>query len=172
MEKIKEKLSVLPWYIWLILAVVITTSIILFTLLAIFTFRGIFNKNLGQKNVWTPTPVPILAGTQKYTISGGTKGLPSIASLTLDPQNPAVGKSQTISVSASNATPIKEVIVVLHLDNNKDFEYKLDLKDGTNTNGTWAKTISFPSAYNINYRATVKARNEQGLGNMTTITIR
>jgi hypothetical protein len=170
MEKIKEKLSVLPWYVWVILGVVVISTVVLFTILLISILRGRLNKNL--KPVWTPTPVPILAGTQKYTINGGDQGLPTITSLTLDPQNPAVGKKQIISVSASNATPIKEVIVVLHLDNNKDFEYTLDLKDGTNTNGTWFKVISFPSAYNINYRATVKARNEQGLGNMTTITIR
>jgi hypothetical protein len=170
LDKIKEKLSVVPWYLWIILTVVVISTIVLFIVLLIFISKGKLNKNL--KPVWTPTPVPILAGTQKYTISGGDQGLPQITSLVLDPQNPAVGKKQIISVSANNATPIKEVIVVLHLDNNKDFEYPLDLKDGTNTNGTWFKVISFPSAYNINYRVTVKARNENGLGNMSTISIR
>lgn len=173
--KEEGKFSFIPWYIWLFLAVLIVTIILLLAYSFIPGLKEKINKNLGPQtqNVWTPaTPIPILSGTQMYTISGGTKGLPLTTSLTLDPQDPAVGKTQTISVSANNTTPIKEVIVVLHLDNNKDFEYTLDLKDGVSTNGTWVKTISFPSAYNINYRVTVKARNENGLGNMTTITIR
>ena len=170
-SRIREKLSVLPWYLWIALTVLIITTVVLFTLLVIFTFKRL-NKNSGQKNIWTPTPVPILSGTQAYTISGGTKGLPQITNLTLDPQDPKVGKTQVISISANNATPIKEVIAVLHLDNNKDYEYTLDLKEGTNTNGTWVKTISFPATYNTAYRVTVKARNENNLGNMATISIR
>jgi len=171
-EENKNFFSQIPWYLWLFLTVLVITVFLLLGYFFIPSLKERISKNLGPQNIWTPTPVPILAGTQKYTISGGTQGLPLVTSLTLDPQNPVVGKNQTISVSANNATPIKEVIIVLHLDNNKDFEYNLDLKDGTNTNGTWVKTISFPSDYNVNYRITVKARNENGLGNMTTITIR
>jgi hypothetical protein len=162
----------IPWFLWLLILV----AVIAIVLLVIYFLNPTFKNRVGNltapQNIWTPTPIPILSGTQKYTISGGTKGLPQITSLALDPQDPVVGKTQTISVAANNATPIKEVIAILHLDNNKDFEYTLDLKEGTNTNGTWTKTITFPSAYNINYRVTVKARNGNGLGNMSTITIR
>jgi hypothetical protein len=174
-DNIREKLSVVPSYLWIILTVLIITTIVLLTLLLVPSIRNLLRNKLGRENLWTPptqvTPA-ILGGTQSYTISGGTQGLPQITNLTLDPQDPKVGKNQTISISANNSSPIKEVIAVLHLDNNKDFEYPLDLNNGTNTNGTWSKTITFPYTYNNAYRVTVKARNEDGLGNMETISIR
>ncbi len=170
----KEKFSV-PLYLWLIAAFLVVTTIILFTILLIPGLRERFKKQFGPQNIWTPpTQVApaILGGKQSYSISGGTQGLPQITNLTLDPQDPKKGQTQVISISANNGTPIKQVIAVLHLDDFKDFEYFLDLKEGTNTNGTWSKTISFPYTYNNAYRVTVKARNENNLGNMSTISIR
>lgn len=175
LDNIREKLSVVPSYLWIILAVLVITTIVLLTLLLVPSIRNMLKNKLGPQNIWTPptqTAPAILGGTQSYSISGNTQGLPQITNLTLDPQDAKTGKPQTISISANNSTPIKEVIAVLHLDNNKDFEYPLDLKEGTNTNGTWTKTITFPGTYNNAYRVTVKARNENGLGNMSTISIR
>jgi hypothetical protein len=170
----KEKFSI-PLYLRIIIAFLVVTTIILFTILLIPNLRERFKKQFGPHNIWTPpTQVApaILGGKQSYNISGGTKDLPQITNLTLDPQDPKKGQTQTISISANNGTPIKQVIAILHLDDFKDFEYFLDLKEGTNTNGTWTKTISFPYTYNNAYRVTVKARNENNLGNMETISIR
>ncbi len=174
--KEEGKFSFIPWYIWLFLAVLAVTIILLLIYFLVPGLKEKIAKRFTPQNnaipVVTPTPMPILGGTQTYTISGGTKGLPQITNLTLDPQDPQVGQTQTITVAANNGTPIKEVIIVLHLDDNKEFEYKLDLAEGTNTHGTWKTAVPFPYAYNNTYRVTVKARNENNLGNITTISIR
>jgi heme/copper-type cytochrome/quinol oxidase subunit 2 len=174
--KEEGKFSFIPWYIWLFLAVLAVTIILLLIYFLVPGLKERINKSIGQQKnvavVVTPSPIPILGGTQTYTISGGTKGLPQITQLTLDPQDPEVGQTQTISVAANNGTPIKEVIVVLHLDDDKEFEYKLSQSEGTPTHGTWKTAVPFPYSYNTTYRVTVKARNESNLGNMTTISIR
>lgn len=169
----KNFFSQLPWYLWLFLAVLILTIILI---LAYFLIPGLKQKiTSGDLNIWTPptSEVPeILGGKQSYEITGGTEGLPMITNVTLEPQDPKKKETQVIYISANNATPIKEVLAILHLDDNQDFEYKLDLFEGTNTNGTWRAFFPFPGTYEKAYRVTIKARNENNLGNMATISIR
>jgi hypothetical protein len=173
-DKIRERFSGLPWYLWIFIVIALITSLLL---VVYFLFPSIKKRVESEpQDIWTPaeaTPPPILGGTQTYKISGNKKAeLPSVTEVTLDPQDPQKGQQQTIIIKANGPTTIKEVIAILHLDDNKDFEYFLDLKEGTNTNGTWTKTISFPYTYNHAYRLTYKARNENNLGDMATITIR
>lgn len=165
------KLRVIPREFWIPAA--IGVAALLIGLIIYFVFPNL-RKNLGPQNIWTPseTPPPFLGGNQSYEINGGDKKYPTITNLTLSPQDAKMGQKQTASVTVTNTTPVKEVIVILHLDNNKDFEYRLKLSEGTTTDGVWSQSYTFPWTYNNNYRVTVKARNEQGLGNMTTISIR
>jgi hypothetical protein len=173
-DKIKTRFSGLPWYLWIFLAVALVTSL----LLVIYFIFPSAKKEIKSEpqNIWSPaieTPPPILGGTQTYKISGNKKAeLPSVTEVTLDPQDPQAGQQQTITIKANGPTTIKEVIAILHLDNDKDFEYILDFKEGSPTHGSWAKTFSFPYTYNNAYRLTYKARNENNLGDMGTITIR
>ncbi len=172
-DKIKTRFSGLPWYLWIFLIIALITSL----LLGIYYIFPAIKQRMSKpeptpKAFWTPSPIPILGGTQTYKISGGTTGLPLITELTLNPQDATKGQNQTITIKANGPTAIKEVIAVLRLDDEHDFEYKLDFKEGTATNGTWSKTISFPYTNNYTYRVNVKARNENNLGNISTITIR
>lgn len=174
--KREGRFSFIPWYIWLFLVVLVITIILLLVYFLVPGLKEKISKRFAPESnaipVITPSPIPILGGTQAYTLTGGTTGLPQITNVTLDPQDPQVGQTQTVSVSANNGTPIKEVVIVLRLDDEHDFEYKLDLAEGTNTHGTWKKSYSFPYSYNFTYRVNVKARNENNLGNMATISIR
>jgi hypothetical protein len=177
LDKIRGKFSGLPWYLWIFLIVALITSLLLAVYYIFPSVRNKVNKPAATPtDVWTPynpTPPPILGGTQTYRVSGNKRAdLPSVTEVTLDPQDAKKDQQQTITIKANGPTEIKEVIAILHLDDNKDFEYILDFKEGSKTNGTWAKTISFPSTYNNAYRLTYKARNENNLGDMATITIR
>jgi hypothetical protein len=169
----KSFFAKIPWYLWLLILVAIIATVLLVILSPAFKNR--VEKLTAPQSNWTPyteTPPPILGGNQTYTIGGGTAGLPQINNLTLSPQDAKQGQTQVISITVNNATPTKEVIAILHLDNNKDFEYNLALSEGTNTNGVWKISIPFPGTYNSAYRVTVKAKNENNLVNMSTITIR
>ena len=127
------------------------------------------------ENIWsayTTTPPPIAGGKQLYRISGGMPDLPLITEVIIDPQDAKKDQNQTVTVKANGPTAIKEVIVVLRLDDENNFEYKLAQSSGTPTNGEWKGNWKFPHTYNKTYRLNIKARNENNLGNMATITIR
>lgn len=121
---------------------------------------------------YTTTPPPIGHGIQQYTVSGGVKGLPTIEWIKFDPVDPATGATQTITVKANDANPIKAVYVVLHTDNDKTTQYTLLPRAGTLTNGEWKATFSAVNPYNFNYRATIKVQNQNNLFQMMTVTLR
>lgn len=171
----KSFLPYLPWYIWTTIAVL--TVVLIGVIISYFLLPKMWNRKVAYKdpNIWIPaedTVPAILGGVQSYTISGGTKGLPQITNLIVNPQDPKQGATQTVDVKVTNDTPVKTVEIVLHLDDFKDFNYTLKLADGTVNDGHWRISYPFPYTYNKAYRVTLKARNENNLGNMSTITIR
>ena len=182
---LKDRLPKLPLFVWLILvfacAVLISAGIYIavspdISLKSLFTrlMRGPQEAEEPQ-NIWsayTTTPPPIAIGKQLYKISGGDINLPLITEVLVEPLDPQVGQNQTVTVKANGPTPIKEVVVVLRLDNENNFEYKLAQSAGSPTNGEWKGSWSFPHPYNLTYRFNIKAMNENNLGNTTTITIR
>ncbi len=128
----------------------------------------------GPTNTWTPTatPAPIGTGPQIYRISGGVQGLPTISEVLVTPIDPKKGQKQTIKIKANNGTPIKEVAAILKVDNNKEIEHILKLSGGTITNGEWSGSWNTDFTYEKTYRITVRAKNENNLGNIHTITLR
>lgn len=178
-EKVKSFFQGAPWYVWVFILVgVITSLLIAIYYLAPGLFKKITEKITKKEkieNIWsayTTTPPPILPGKQTYKISGGNINLPLITEVTIDPQDAKQGQNQTVTVKANGPTPIKEVIVVLRLDGENNFEYKLAQSSGSPTNGEWKGSWKFPHTYNKTYRLNIKARNENNLGNTATITIR
>ena len=181
--KIKERLSGIPTYLLAFLAVLAATLTLagFYILLSPnISLKDLLNKakiteEAKIENVWsayTTTPPPIMGGKQLYRISGGDVNLPLITEVTIDPQDAKKDQNQTVTVKANGPTAIKEVIVVLRLDDENDFEYKLAQSSGSTTNGEWKSSWKFPHTYNKTYRLNIKARNENNLGNMATITIR
>lgn len=177
--KIKERLSGIPIYLWAFIFIgVIASFLIAIYYLAPDIFRRIterITKEEKIENVWsayTTTPPPIMGGIQLYRISGGDPNFPVISEVIIDPQDPQKDENQTVTVKANGPTPIKEVVVVLRLDDENNFEYKLSQSSGSPTNGEWKGSWKFPHTYNKTYRLNIKARNENKLGNMATITIR
>ncbi|KKU03624.1 MAG: hypothetical protein UX88_C0006G0012 [Candidatus Woesebacteria bacterium GW2011_GWC2_47_16] len=181
--KIKERLSGIPTYLLAFFAVLIATLILgaFYILLSPnISLKDLLNKVKKPEeekieNIWsayTTTPPPIAGGKQLYRISGGMPDLPLITEVIIDPQDAKKDQNQTVTVKANGPTAIKEVIVVLRLDDENNFEYKLAQSSGTPTNGEWKGNWKFPHTYNKTYRLNIKARNENNLGNMATITIR
>lgn len=176
--KIKGFFQSAPWYLWVFIVVgIIASLLIAIYYLAPDLFRRL--KEIGQEpkveNIWTAyttTPPPIMGGKQLYRISGGDINLPLITEVTIDPQDAEKDQNQSVTVKANGPTAIKEVIVVLRLDDENNFEYKLAQSGGSPTNGEWKGSWKFPHTYNKTYRLNIKARNENNLGNMATITIR
>lgn len=170
-QKIKGRLSGIPSYLLVFLAVLAVTIVIA----AVYFLLPKIQKGLKDRNqnIWEPyvPTVPLAHGRQTYRISGGTAGLPTISEVILDPEDPEMGSTQTISVKANYGSAIKEVSVVLHTDD-KDTTQVLQLSSGTATNGEWKGSWKVVNSYEHKYSVTAKAKNEQNLVQMVTVTLR
>jgi len=182
---LKDRLPKLPLFVWLILlffSAVLLAAGIYIAVSPDISLKSLFTRLMRgpqeveeQQNIWsayTPTPPPIMGGKQLYRISGGDINFPLITEVTIDPQDAKKDQDQSVTVKANGPTAIKEVVIVLRLDDENNFEYKLAQSSGTPTNGEWKGNWKFPHTYNKTYRLNIKARNENNLGNMATITIR
>ena len=181
---LKDRLPKFPLFVWLILLFLFALFFSAGIYIAIspdISLKGLFERIFRKapteepQNIWsayTTTPPPIATGKQLYKISGGDINLPLVTEVLVDPLDPEVGQNQTVTVKANGPTPVREVVVVLRLDNENNFEFKLAQSSGSPTNGEWKGTWPFPHSYNLTYRFNVKAMNESNLGNLTTITIR
>lgn len=167
-----------PLIFWIFIIVALVAAVlggVYFYLLRTGQLGKLFPTPTPLTYKWSPyttTPPPIGTGKQQFRISGGVQGLPTIEWIMFDPIDPAMGASQTLTVKANDANPIKAVYVVLHTDNDKDTTYTLTQSAGTPTNGEWKTSFKAENPYSFNYRATIKVQNDKGLFQMLTVTIR
>jgi len=180
LERLKDKLPKLPLYVWLFIFILVLAifSVGLYALISpTFSLKSLLErKGVTQEdqNIWepyVPSPVPLAHGRQTYRISGGTQGLPTISEAVLDPEDPEMGSTQTISVKANYDSAIKEVSAVLHTDD-KDTTQVLQLSSGSPTNGEWKGSWKVENSFDRSYSITVRAKNEQSLVQSVTITLR
>lgn len=177
-ENLPESPKRLSPALWILIIVVVVAAVlwgVYFYLLKTGKLALLFPKPTPIQNIWSPyttTPPPIGTGKQMFKISGGAHGLPTIEWIMFDPIDPSMGASQTLTVKANDAGPIKAVFVVLHTDNNTDTTYTLLPSSGTATNGEWKTSFAAKNPYNFNYRATIKVQNDKNLFQMMTVTIR
>jgi len=160
-EKVRFRLSGLPTFIWVFLAILATTLVIG----AVYIFlspKGKVEVN-GEKNISTaykPSPRPLASGKQTYLGSGSKTGAPKATEVVIDPLDPAQNATQTVTVKviSLDGTPVSEVEVNMITDN-KEKAYPLKLISGTNLDGSWQGTWTLEDSYDYLYQAAIKAKN-------------
>ena len=112
---------------------------------------------------------PIPRGIQTYEISGKFTG-PQTTKLTVDPLDAKAGQTQNVSVDVSDVNPVSSVSVIVTLDNvSKANTTDLSLSEGTDTNGVWIGSLTFPDdTLDKNYTVTVVAVSTTGTSKIVT----
>jgi hypothetical protein len=116
----------------------------------------------------SPTPTRLRQGTETYTISqASSERGPKIQQLTLDPHEPKVGASQTISVKVRHTSAVQSVTIDLQTDT-KSRTLTLTLSQGTSTEGTWQATWTADDSLLYMYKYTITA---QAGGQRSTVVV-
>ena len=144
-----------------------------------------YMKNLSQKNAppqtdtgvrqITPSPTPkpkrLAQGRQEFSVSSrdATKG-PQFSTIVIDPYDPRVGTSQTMTIAITDKLPITSVSVTVTTDKGKK-TYPMKLTSGEAINGVWEGTWNVEDTHDITYTATFTARDSTNTDTVT-LTIR
>ena len=108
----------------------------------------------------TPTPIPLPKGPREFGVS--TQNNPQITDLKFSEYDPAMGQSQTITVSLIGRTGnVASVEIALKTDN-KITTYPLKLSSGTPRKGDWTTTISTNDTHNYIYSMVITAKDDKG----------
>lgn len=115
---------------------------------------------------FTPTPTPTMApnpiphGTKNFSVSffSGSKD-PSIKNGTIDPYDPDLNTTQTISVNTTSSQPITLFTMTIITDNGSQ-TIPLNLVSGTDTNGTWSGDWQVNDTYLYHYHLVLDASND------------
>lgn len=105
----------------------------------------------------TPTPIPytLPSGEQKYSFNHGAnvKG-PKPTSITIDPLDPKIGDTQTLTLELSSDSPIISTMLSIITDNNQK-NLTLQKISGDELNGTyktsWQVDDPYENKYAFNY---------------------
>jgi hypothetical protein len=115
-----------------------------------------FSKTARVTPTPTPSPRPIPSGKKTFSVSSGKKTGPQFASGAIDPYDPKIGSTQTISVTIVSSKPVTSGTLTMQTDT-KTKKVPLSMVSGTPINGVWAGTWTVDDTYLYTYLATLTA---------------
>jgi hypothetical protein len=120
----------------------------------------------------TPTPRPIPHGPKGFSVSQSDKTVPQFGSGTIDPYDPAIGATETITVAVRHTIPVTKVTAVLKTDHTISAPIPFTLKSGTSKNGQWSASLHITDTYFYTYGLVLQAGSVSGPGASVEITLR
>ena len=109
----------------------------------------------------SPTPLPkrLPQGRQEFSVSSkdATKG-PQFSTIVIDPYDPRVGGSQTMTIAISGKLPVKSVSVTVATEKGRK-SYPLTLASGEATNGVWEGKWNVDDTHDVVYNASFMAQD-------------
>ncbi len=110
----------------------------------------------------TPTPTKLIQGKETYFISQASdiKG-PKITQADIDPLDPKVGQTQTISVKTADSTPVRSVTITFKTDN-KVRDFTLTRVSGTELDGIWQTQWQVDDTLLYRYIIVITSKSDRG----------
>lgn len=106
----------------------------------------------------TPTPTSLKQGKETYIYSWGEgTTIPKLNAIEIDPHDPKVGQTQTVSVKFTHTSGINSVSMMLFSDN-KSTSFPMTLAAGTETDGTWTGSWKIDDTVLYRYDLQVHAK--------------
>lgn len=111
-----------------------------------------------SKKIPTPThsPRPIPSGKKTFSVSSGKKTGPLFGEGAIDPYDPKIKATQTISVAITGTKPVTTATLTMQTDT-KTKKVPMKIISGTNTNGVWEGSWTVDDSYLFTYVATITA---------------
>jgi hypothetical protein len=109
-----------------------------------------------------PTLVPIPSGSQTFRLSSGKKTGPQLNEITVNPYDPRLGSTQSVTLKASSLKPITQVTATLFTDNHHQESTSLSQSSGDSRNGTWVTFFQYDNSYDYIYKMTFTATDSSG----------
>ncbi len=101
-----------------------------------------------------PSPRPIPSGKKTFSVSSGKKTGPQFQGGAIDPYDPTMKGTQTISVTIVSTKPVTTATLTMQTDT-KTKKVPMEIVSGTSTNGVWEGTWTVDDSYLYTYVATI-----------------
>ena len=109
----------------------------------------------------TPTPIPLPKGSREFGVSN--QGNPQLRGFKFSEYDPAIGQTQTITLTASDGQEGKIIAIDLKLiSDHKTKTYPMKLSTGTATSGDWTASIKTDDTHDYVYAIIFTATNNKG----------
>jgi hypothetical protein len=118
-----------------------------------------------------PQNPPLPQGKTPFSVSSGKKDGPQFSQGFIDPYDPAVGQSQSITVEVSDSVGVSGVSVTIKTDTQTE-THLMRRTSGTDTRGQWKGEWAVHDTHNQIYKAKLMATNANGEQNEIEMTLR
>ena len=118
------------------------------------------NQPVVKALIPTPTPRHIPSGKMDFMISTGSK--PNLSYGWLDPRDPGMGGTMTITVKVTDVQPVQMVWAIMKTDNKTSDKVLFHRIDGTDLSGNWQGKWVKNDTYNNTLFMTLEAQSESG----------
>ena len=110
----------------------------------------------GPTSTPVPSPRPIPSGKKTFSVSSAKKTGPQFQGGAIDPYDPKVNSTQTITVAITSSKPVTTGTLTMKTDT-KTRDVPMSIVSGTATNGVWAGTWTVDDTYLYTYTVTIIA---------------
>jgi len=112
-----------------------------------------------------PSVVPLPHGKQEWKFSHGNQVTgPKVQGAVVDPLDPSENKTQTVSISVADDSPVLGAVAKIFTDN-KQITRPLKLVSGSPTDGIWQGSWELNDTYNYVYHIDFTVGGESGTWN-------
>lgn len=119
----------------------------------------------------TPTVRHIPSGRRAFSVSqSGTVSGPRFSRGTIDPYDPTIGQSQSVTIRITDSVPVGNASVRLKTDT-KEIVYPLSLISGTQLDGQWGTSWEMQDSYLYRYHVLFEAKSGNG-SSIVDVTLR
>lgn len=126
-------------------------------IVSIISFSPAPSPSVSPSPIPKSTPKPIPHGLTSFTVGQGDKTVPQLSKGTIDPYDPEIGTTQTVTISVQNPRPITEVSAILITDHTATGFIVFKLISGTNMSGVWQASWPITDSYLYRYALTLNA---------------
>ena len=122
------------------------------------------NKTEPEPTLSSPLKIkPLKPGEQSYILSHNQDVIgPNMTMVTLDPHDPTIGQTQTITATIKHSSPVTSATVKVISDNDQEAEEKLTLIEGDSMDGIWQATLETTDSRNYQYSIYFELLSSEG----------
>jgi hypothetical protein len=141
-------------------------KLIIVVLIVIVVIAAVAIIVVGRPSSLPPLTTIFPKDNNRFSISSNVTSGPRLQEGYLDPFTPVIGKTQTLSVKASDGSPIVSLFAVVEMDKTSS-THPLQLVEGDATNGLWRGSWTVSDTADKVYIITISAADRTSSSSVT-----